>query len=191
VTLSRFKAVNHPQQVAKRGSREDIDDRATHHSVFEPLHRRFDFTIDVAASPANTKCSRFFSKDDDGLTKRWSAERVWCSPPYSCLKNWVGKAWVEWTSKNRPELIVMLLPANRTEQGWWQDLVEPFRDRDLSPLRSEFIRDRIRFARPGVTAITPNERPPFGCVLLIWSQVVAVPFVEGPQMTRLWPEATT
>jgi hypothetical protein len=30
--------------------------------------------------------------------------------------------------------IVMLLPNNRMEQGWWQRLVEPFRDRVGSPL---------------------------------------------------------
>lgn len=44
VTFSRFKSTNHPQQVAKRGAREDIDSRATHASVFAPLDERFNFS---------------------------------------------------------------------------------------------------------------------------------------------------
>ena len=66
------------------------------------------------------------------------------------------------------ELIVLLLPANRTEQGWWQRQIEPMRDRALSPLVTEFLPGRLRFLKPGQTVIGPNERPPFGIVLCIW-----------------------
>jgi hypothetical protein len=66
----------------------------------------------------------------------------------------------------RAELIVMLVPANRTEQRWWQELVEPARRQHL--LTVEFLPGRMRFLRPGQTEIGPNERPPFGCCLLIW-----------------------
>jgi hypothetical protein len=62
----------------------------------------------------------------------------------------------------------MLLPANRVEQGWWQDHVEPFRDRPGSPLRVEFLRGRMRFDRPGWQPGPKGDRPPFGCALLIW-----------------------
>lgn len=65
-------------------------------------------------------------------------------------------------------VIVLLLPANRTEQRWWQDGIEPFRDRPHGPLRTEFIRGRTRFIAAGDTEIKPNARPPFGCVLCIW-----------------------
>lgn len=63
----------------------------------------------------------------------------------------------------------MLLPATRTEQGWWQAMVEPFRDRAGSPLTTEFLSGRMHFFRPGQTAVGPGERPPFGCVLLVWT----------------------
>lgn len=69
--------------------------------------------------------------------------------------------------------IVMLLPANRTEQSWWQELVEPHRDRPGSPLRTEFIRGRQRFVRASSYAVEENQRPPFGCVLLIWEPRVS------------------
>lgn len=60
----------------------------------------------------------------------------------------------------------MLLPANRTEQGWWQDHVEPFRR--AGQVSVEFLRGRQRFIAPGADGIGPNERPPFGVCLLIW-----------------------
>lgn len=76
------------------------------------------------------------------------------------------KAWREISA----ELIVMLLPANRTEQGWWQEYIERFRDRPNSRLKVEFLPGRIRFIKPGKTVVGPNERPPFGCVLCIWTK---------------------
>lgn len=146
-----------------------IDMRATPVDVFGPLNDRFNFSIDVAASSHNAKCSRFITKDEDGLRVSWSAERVWCNPPFSNIGAWVEKAWYEWSKALRPQVIVMLLPATRTDQGWWHAHVEPFLDRPGSTLRTEFIRDRIRFVREGAKGVLPNERPRFGCVLLIWS----------------------
>ena len=71
-----YKARNHPQQVASHGARPDIDDRATPPEVFGPLHERFGFTVDVAASAANAKCQRFWTCEDDGLAQSWAGERV-------------------------------------------------------------------------------------------------------------------
>lgn len=170
MSLVGFHARNHRQQVGKRGPRPDVDDRATTPEVFEPLNRRFRFSIDVAASAANTKLPRFYSIEDDGLLQSWAGERVWCNPPYSSIEPWLEKAWVEWEGDEavdrRPGVIVMLLPANRTEQGWWQRWVEPFRFDGR--LRVEFLPGRLRFLKPGQVEIKPNERPPFGCCLLIW-----------------------
>jgi phage N-6-adenine-methyltransferase len=168
MSLVGFKASNHPQQTAKRGATER-DNLGTDPVLFAKLDERFHFTLDVAATPANAKCSRFYTLEDDGLSQPWTG-RVWCNPPYSQIGLWVEKAWREWHFDNGElRLIVMLLPANRPEQGWWQDHVEPFRDRP-GPLRTEFLRGRPRFVLPGAEAIGPNERPPFGCVLLIWDR---------------------
>jgi phage N-6-adenine-methyltransferase len=145
----------------------DADDRGTTPDLFLPLDRRFGgFTVDVAAASHNTKCARFYSVAVNGLAQPWAGERVWCNPPYSDIEPWVRKAWFEMSAGC--ELVVMLLPANRTEQGWWQDLVEPYRDRPGSLLRVEFLRGRHRFLAPGQRRIGPGERPPFGCVLLVW-----------------------
>ncbi len=168
MSLAGFKSSNHPQQVAKRGA-TDRDNLGTDPDLFAKLNERFMFTLDVAATADNAKCERFYDLEADGLSEEWADARVWCNPPYSQIRQWVQKAWDEWGEGCwSPELIVMLLPANRPEQGWWQDLVEPHRDRPGSPLHVEFIRGRQRFVMPGAEAIGPNERPPFGCCLLIW-----------------------
>lgn len=92
-------------------------------------------------------------------------------PPYSDCGAWVRKAWHEWEAMRQPRsVIVMLLPANRVEQAWWQDLVEPYRDRPGSPLRVEFLRGRMRFIRPNAVIGPKGDRPPFGCCLLIWER---------------------
>lgn len=168
MSLVGFKSSNHPQQVGKRGATER-DNLGTDPALFAVLNERFGFTVDVAASAASAKCERFFDLEVDGLAEEWFGN-VWCNPPYSDIRSWVEKAWAEW-EREWTLTIVMLLPANRPEQAWWQDLVEPHRDRPGSPLTVEFLRGRQRFVLPGAEAIGPNERPPFGCCLLIWSSV--------------------
>jgi phage N-6-adenine-methyltransferase len=169
VSVVGYQARNHPQQVAARGADPAVDDRAITMEDFAPVHARFAFTIDAAASTANARLPRYWTAGTDALSRSWAGERVWCNPPYShpSLGRWAEKAWDEWFREGRPELIVMLVPANRTEQQWWQNWVEPFRDR-ATGLRTEFLPGRMRFLRSGQAEIRPNERPPFGCCLLIW-----------------------
>jgi phage N-6-adenine-methyltransferase len=171
-----YKARNHPQQVSAHGPRKDVDERTIPADDFAPLDKRFQFTIDAAATAENTRLPRYWTEADNALEQSWTGERVWCNPPYSHpnLSLWVQKAWYEW--RRGASLIVMLVPANRTEQEWWQRWVEPDRDRTFSfraghmrfSLRAEFLPGRMRFLAPGATEIGPNERPPFGCCLLIW-----------------------
>ncbi|HEY8881907.1 MAG TPA: DNA N-6-adenine-methyltransferase [Dermatophilaceae bacterium] len=169
MNLLGFKAQNHPQQTLSSEPTRDVDDYATHPRHFETYAERFgEFTLDVAAAAHNTKCERFFDRATDGLRQSWAGEHVWCNPPYSAIEPWVRKAWVEAPGTRG---IVMLLPATRTEQKWWQRQVEPHRDRPGSDFCVEFLPGRMRFIRPGQLDVGPHERPPFGCCLLIWEGV--------------------
>lgn len=173
MTLLNVRAKNHPQQVGKRGADDATDDRRTPDALWVPLHHRFGFTLDVAASRENAKCPTFFTVEDDGLVQSWHGS-VWCNPPYSNVGAWVEKAWHEMDREQSTgwvDRIVMLVPANRTEQGWWQDLVETYRDLPDTMLRVQFLRGRIRFDRPSWTAPPKGDRPPFGLCLLIWERV--------------------
>jgi phage N-6-adenine-methyltransferase len=183
VSLIGFKSENHPQQTDKRGAKDVVDDRGTAPEFIASLEARlgYPFDLDVAAAEHNAKAPAYYTREGDGLTKPWTGN-VWCNPPYSDIRAWVEKAWDEWgghdpiihslrlTRGQAPWRISMLLPANRTEQSWWQDLVEPFRDQPDSPLRVEFLRGRMRFDRPDWTPGPKGDRPPFGCCLLLWGR---------------------
>lgn len=171
MSLVGFRAKNHPQQA----TRDDVDDRRTPRSLFDPLHDCYRFTVDAAASPENALLPRFWTRADDAFTRSWKGERVWCNPPYSDIEPWLEKAWgyMRWGGC---ELVVMLLPANRCEQGWWQNHVEPFRDggivRDGIKLYTRFLRGRLRFDWPSDRVVpAKGDRPPFGCVILTWKRV--------------------
>lgn len=165
-----FRAQNHPQQIGLRGAQAAVDDRGTDPAFIAALEARLGgrFTLDVAASAANAKAPVYYTTKENGLVQPWPG-RVWCNPPYSQCGAWVAKAWAEWLAGNA-ELIAMLLPANRAEQGWWQETIEPYRDRPGSSLRTEFLRGRMRFDRPSATIGPKGDRPPFGCALLLWSR---------------------
>ena len=147
MSLVGFKGQNHQQQLAVRGPRAAVDNRATPPEYFATLHERFAFTVDAAALPHNAKLPRYFTPEVDGLEQDWAGERVWCNPPYSSIEPWVVKA-----ATSGAALVVMLLPANRTEQGWWQRRVEPVRDRpgggpERVPARSAEVHRGRRHAR--------------------------------------------
>jgi phage N-6-adenine-methyltransferase len=175
VSLVGFKAKNHRQQVNKRGPFENVDDRRTPRDLFDPLNEEFNFTLDAAASKENKLCSVYYDKRVSGLDNSWFTYNVWCNPPYSDIRSWVAKATSEIAKVNSvtgraygPPVVVMLLPANRTEQGWWQDLIEP--GRRAGDLEVRFLRGRLRFDVPSDTYSDPRgNRPPFGCCLVIWT----------------------
>lgn len=162
-------AMNHPQQTQRRGALEKVDDRRTPREAFNEWHREFRFTLDAAASDGNALLSHYFTTEDDGLSKSWGFHRVWCNPPYSNCRAWVEKAWHEYGK--RTKCIVLLLPANRTEQRWWQDLIEPYRRDRGGPLEVRFLPGRMRFDVPPGTYSDPRgNRPPFGVCLVIWNR---------------------
>jgi phage N-6-adenine-methyltransferase len=162
VSLVGFKAQNHVQQVLVNGPGKTWTIAARRLRSSTRCTSGSASRVDVAAAAHNAKVGRFYSIEADGLAQSWDGERVWCNPPYSDIEPWVEKA-----NGSDAELVVMLLPANRTEQGWWQRQVEPWRDKP-GGIRCEFLPGRIRFVKPGQTTVGPNERPPFGCCLLIW-----------------------
>lgn len=153
---------------------DDIDDRRTPRAFFEKLHRDRKFTVDAAANAENALLPRFWSIADDGLWQSWRDHRVWCNPPYSNIAPWVEKAWHEMHVGGCIS-IDMLLPANRTEQLWWQHHVEPYRDGLRWPncgieLTTRFLKGRIGFAgRRGPI----KGHTPFGSVLLSWARAIA------------------
>ena len=75
--------------------------------IFKPLDEEFHFTLDVAASDTNTKCSKYFSEDNDGLLCSWWKEVCWMNPPYNKVGKWIKKAYEE--SVNHHATVVCLV----------------------------------------------------------------------------------
>jgi phage N-6-adenine-methyltransferase len=184
-----IKPKNHIHQIRTRRSNlglfgdptDGVDDRHTPRSLFDPLHDRFRFTLDAAASVENALLPRYFTRWSDGLSLSWWDDRVWCNPPYSAIGDWVHKADGEIRGGRCP-LAVLLLPADRTEQPWWQQYIEPHRDgRGDALIRTEFIAKRVKFGLPpghpdGDKGLAQGKKgggyryPPFGCVLVIFER---------------------
>jgi len=49
---------------------------------FDALNAEFQFVLDVCALPANAKCERFLTPQDDGLAQPWAPATCWMNPPY-------------------------------------------------------------------------------------------------------------
>ena len=94
-------------------------ERETPIDLFNLLDKEFHFTLDPCATPKNTKCIKFYTKEQNGLIQDWSKEVVFCNPPY-------GKGMTDWIKKSITEsslgaTIVVLIPA-RTNTNWWNNL---------------------------------------------------------------------
>lgn len=111
------------------------DDWPTPEDFFRACDREFGpLRLDVCASAENAKCPRYFTREDDGLSKPWNG-RVWMNPPYGReIGKWVKKAFE--SAKSGAKVVVCLLPA-RTDTAWWHDYV--------SQGSVRFIRGRLKF----------------------------------------------
>lgn len=91
--------------------------------LFNLLDDRYDYNFDLAASPENTKCKSFFTKEDNSLIKDWTGlGNCWLNPPYgdtskNKLSIWVKKAYEE-TQSDHDLAVSLLIPA-RTNTKWF------------------------------------------------------------------------
>lgn len=116
---------------------------ATPQDLFDKLNDEFKFTVDVCATKENTKCHKFYTKEDDGLSKSWENEIVWLNPPY-------GREISKWIMKARFSngIMVMLLPA-RTDTRWFHDFI-------YNKAEIRFIKGRLKFGNSKNSAPFPS-----------------------------------
>jgi len=105
----------------------------TPQNLFNELNKEFNFTLDPCATKENAKCRKFYTKEDDGLTKIWDDEIVFCNPPYG---REVGK-WVKKASESKGGKVIMLIPS-RTDTKWFHDYI-------YNKTEIRFIKGRLRF----------------------------------------------
>jgi phage N-6-adenine-methyltransferase len=131
-----------------------IPEWGTPGDFFRELDGEFGFDLDVCAVAvavaANAKCDRYFSPEQDGLSRPWSGT-CWMNPPYGRkIGLWIRKAW----DSSRIGSVVVCLVPSRTDTAWFHDYC----------LRGEirFIRCRLYFEGP--TA----DRAPFPSAIVIF-----------------------
>ena len=91
----------------------------TPEALFDKLDKVFKFTLDPCATSENAKCKKFYTKEDDGLSKDWCGHKVFVNPPYGReIHKWVKKSFEESCKKNT--VVVMLIPA-RTDTKYWHE----------------------------------------------------------------------
>lgn len=96
-------------------------DWATPWPLFRAIEAEYGpFDLDVCATAENAKCERYFTPEDDALSRAWQG-RCWMNPPY-------GREVARWMLKAAQEAsvgcatVVALLPV-RTDTAWWQNYV--------------------------------------------------------------------
>jgi site-specific DNA-methyltransferase (adenine-specific) len=149
-------------RVYHRSRREDW---GTPQTLFDQLHAEFRFTLDVCASPENTKCARYFTRQEDGLAQAWAGEVCWMNPPYGRgVAAWVRKAY---ESAQAGATVVCLLKATPDTQ-WWHIYV-PYAEVRFLPGRLTFAGSRQRAPFPSALVIF---RPPGGPQTLHQEEIV-------------------
>jgi len=132
-------------------------------NLFNQLDREFHFTLDVCATPSNTKCKRFYSPEDNALIQPWTGT-VFCNPPYGrSISNWIKKGYEE---SQKGSTVVMLLPA-RTDTAWWHDYV-------MKAHEIRLIRGRIKFLPLDCPAPFPSCIVVFDCDYCLPSGILRV-----------------
>lgn len=120
---------------------------ATPQDFYEKLNWRFGtFDLDPCASPTNTKCSNFFTAQEDGLKKDWAGHTVFCNPPYDNMKEWAKKCYEEGQKTNTK--VVLLCPA-RPDTKYFHNYI-------IKADEIYFIKGRLKFGNATNSAPFPS-----------------------------------
>ena len=137
------------------------DDWYTPDDLFDRLNNEFGpIVLDVCATPENSKCPVFYTREQDGLVQNWAeaadqiipGARCWMNPPYGrAIGKWIQKASRE---AHLGAVTVALLPA-RVDTAWFHDYI-------LGQHYVRFLRGRLKFGGAKNSAPFPSMVVVFG-----------------------------
>ncbi len=118
----------------------------TPQAFFDALNDEFHFTLDPCSTDENAKCAKHYTRKDDGLSKDWTGETVYCNPPY-------GKDMPQWIAKCAQHartggVAVMLIPA-RTD-------TKAFHEYIYHKAEIRFVKGRLKFGGAKNSAPFPS-----------------------------------
>lgn len=107
--------------VGKNNFSSDKTEYSTPLSLFEPIGKEFGIETDVCASKENAKAKKYWTKEDDALSKEWVGN-CWMNPPFCRdLGKWVRKAHRD--AEKFGGTKVCLIPV-RSNTKWWGDVAK-------------------------------------------------------------------
>lgn len=124
---------------------------STPQDFFDKLDREFNFNLDPCANRKNAKCNHFYSLRDNGLSRSWKGQRVFCNPPYG---RGIG-AWIKKCAEGGAKVCVGLFPA-RTDTKWFHTWI-------YNKAEIRFVAGRLRFGGH-------KNDAPFPCMVVIWKR---------------------
>ena len=129
--------------------------------LFKLLDSEFSFTLDCCASSDNTKCARYYTVEDNALTRSWAGASVFMNPPYGVgIGLWTEKALFE-TSKHDPARVVVgLLPVRTENRYFYRDI--------LGRAEIRFIEKRLKFSNR-VLGLS-GDSATFPSMVIIWKK---------------------
>lgn len=134
--------------------------------LFKELNDEFSFTLDPCCTHENHTCPKYYTVEDDGLSKDWQGNIVFMNPPYGrAIGQWMAKAYEE---SLKGTTVVCLIPS-RTDTKYWHEYC-------MKASEIRYIRGRLRFINrtfpswraDGDFKVSPA---PFPCAIVIFKEV--------------------
>ena len=127
----------------------------TPQDLFDHLNFQYKFTLDPCATTQSAKCEKYYTKDDDGLSKDWEGETVFMNPPYGRdIKNWIKKAYEE---GQKPKTMVVCLIPSRTDTKYWHEYC-------MKAWNIHFVKGRLKFKNENAG----NNSAPFPSAVVVF-----------------------
>ena len=151
----------------------------TPQEFFDKLNEKYKFTLDPCATHENHKCEKYYTIEDDGLSKSWANEIVFINPPYGNIGDWVKKACDEY--KDNGAVVVMLIPS-RTDTKYWHEYIMKF------ATTIYFVKGRLKFKNKVIadyTGKTDLSPAPFPSVLVVFDMGLGMTLGGGPSIKSM------
>ena len=117
----------------------------TPQDLYDKLNKEFNFTLDPCCTKESAKCDKYYTKEDDGLSKDWSKDIVFMNPPYGReIPKWIEKAYKE---SLKGATVVCLIPS-RTDTRYWHDYI-------FTKAEVRFLKGRVKFGKNGIHTPAP------------------------------------
>lgn len=90
--------------------------------------------LDVCTNIHNKKCKKYFTLQDNALTKKWN-EDFFMNPPYSKIYDFIKYAYEQ---HKKHDVTGLILTYSKTDTKWWHEFIE-------NKAEVHFIKGRLKF----------------------------------------------